>query len=151
MAGHDVDLLDGYDSSQVVYDEKQEKKYHAGIWICIAFCMGLVLIRGIVFHIEEIYQVASWQCIEADYNEETMYATYKDADGVWYQYNVSGLSPVHDGNKIKLYYEEDMRAAEPVSTLSFWLGAYALLGGLIGFSVWRIVRIYKGKKKHGTE
>ena len=32
MGKYEVDLLDGFDGREIVYDEKKERSYHARIW-----------------------------------------------------------------------------------------------------------------------
>ena len=146
MAKLDVDLMEGYDGKNYVYDEKQEKRYESRIWVGIAVCMILVLLRAASWHIEEIYMVHNWQVVEAEYNQKAQFAYYEDENGKSYQSSVEGFLPDFDGDTIKLYYETNIQNAEPVNSLSFWFGAYALCGGILAFCAWRIARIYKKKK-----
>lgn len=150
MKKQNIDLMDGFDAKECVYDEKKEKRYHAGIWACLIFCAALILIRAVSYHVEEIIMVSRNSYLEAQYNEKSMQAYYIDESGRWRQYDISGFAPVHEGESIRLYYEENIEEAQPVNSLSFWLFVYALTGGISAFALWRILRIYR-KKKHIRE
>ena len=74
MGRYDVDLLDGFDGRQLVYDEKKEKSYQVRIWWFLLGVAVLILLRGMMFHIDEIKMKNSWNVIEAEYREDTAQA-----------------------------------------------------------------------------
>lgn len=139
----DVDLLDGFDGREIVYDEKKEKNYHARIWWFLLGIVALVLVRGVTFHVNETKMKNSWNVIEADYYESTAQAIYIEESGSYHQYDISGFPAEHEGDKIKLYYENEIGYAEPVSELSFWIKTYLIFGAAALFCGWRLWRIYK--------
>ncbi|MBQ9136985.1 MAG: hypothetical protein IJX66_12925 [Lachnospiraceae bacterium] len=150
MGKYDVDLMDGYDGKACVYDEKKEKRYHATIWICIMVCMILALIRGVTWHIEEVYITLNYQSMEAEYNEKSGYAYYSDANGKQQQCSMDGYDVKIKDGKVTLYYNEDMSEVRPVNTFWFWGKAYLFLGGLIAICIWRISKVYT-KKSHSAD
>ena len=145
MGRHDIDLLEGFDGRQIVYDEEKEKKYQARIWWFFLGIAIFILVRGFIFHVGEMKMKTSWNVIEATYYESTAQAIYRGdgEEGVYYQYDISGFSAEHDGNKIKLYYEEYIAYAEPVHEIQFWLQTYLIFGLVAVFSGWRVWTIYK--------
>lgn len=143
MGDYDVDLLDGFDGRELVYDEKKEKSYHARIWWFLFAAAVLILLRGVTFHINEIKMKNSWNEIEATYYETTAQAVYIEENGAYHQYDISGFSAEHDGDTIKLYYEDQIGYAEPVHEASFWGQTYLIFGLATLFIAWRLWVIYK--------
>lgn len=144
MRDYNVDLLDGFDGREIVYDEKKEKSYHARIWWALLIAAVLILLRGVTFHIDERKMVHSGNQILAEYNESTAQAVYWDTDGLYHQYDISGFSAEHDGDSITLYYRENVAYAEPVHTTGFWLKTYLIFGAASLLCGWRLWKIYKG-------
>lgn len=145
MAKQDVDLMDGFDAGEYVFDERAEKRYHARIWIVIAACMAAGLLWGIFLHVKEISLKLHGNCIIAEYDAEKMHARYQDENGRVYLYGLGSYYPAYEGDSVRLYYRQNINDAVPATAPVFWLEAYALLGGIMGFCIWRIVRIYKKK------
>ncbi len=143
MGKHEVDLLDGFDGRELVYDEKKERSYHARIWWALFGAAVLILLRGVTFHIEEIKMQRNWKTIEADYHETTAQAVYVDEKGAYHQYDLAGFSAAYHGDKVTLYFEENVAYAKPVHVLSFWLKTYFIFGATILFTGWRLWVIYK--------
>ena len=139
-----MDLLDGFDGREIVYDEKKEKSYHARIWWALLAAAVLVLLRGVTFHIDEWKMVHSGNRIVAEYNESTAQAVYREEDGAFHQYDISGFTAEHDGDTITLYYDEAIAYAEPIHTAGFWIKTYLIFGIASFFFGWRLWRIYKG-------
>jgi len=144
MRDYNVDLLDGFDGREIVYDEKKEKSYHARIWWALLLAAILILLRGVTFHIDERQLAKNGQQITAEYNESTAQAVYWDADGLYHQYDISGFTAEHEGNAITLYYKEDVAHAEPIHTAGFWLKTYLFFGVASLLCGWRLWKIYKG-------
>lgn len=150
MGKYQVDLMEGYDAKDCIYDEKKEKRYQATIWIVIMVCMILVLLRGVIWHIEELYIAATYQKLEAEYNEKSDYAYYIDRDGKEKQCSMDGYDfEINDG-KVTLYYNKDFSEIRPINTIWFWVKIYLFLGGIIAICIWRITKIYT-KKSHSKE
>ena len=150
MGRYDVDLLDGFDGRQIIYDEKKEKKYHARIWWFLLGVVVFVLLRGVIFHIEEVRMKKCFQVIEATYYENTAQAVYVEENGLYHQYDISGFAAEHEGDTIKLYYENQIAYAKPVREAGFWTRTY-LTFGLAGiFITWRLWMIYKKQDLGGT-
>lgn len=145
MKDYNVDLLDGFDGSEIVYDEKAERSYQARIWWALFIAAALILLRGVTFHIDEIKLVNGGNMITANYNENTAQAFYIEDSGAYHQYDISGFSAVHDGDTINLYYEDEIAYAEPIHTVGFWLQTYLFFGTAMLFTGWRLWKIYKRK------
>ena len=143
MGRYDVDLLDGFDGRQLVYDEKKEKSYQVRIWWFLLGVAVLILLRGIMFHIDEIKMKNRWNVIEAEYREDTAQAVYREGNGAYHQYDISGFSAEYEGNVIRLYYEEQVGYAKPVHEAVFWIQTYLIFGVATAFSAWRLWVIYK--------
>lgn len=144
MRDYNVDLLDGFDGREIVYDEKKERSYHARIWWALFVAAALILLRGVTFHIDEMKLVRNGNVITANYNETTAQASYVEENGAYHQYDLSGFTAIHDGNIINLYYEENVAYAEPIHTVGFWLQTYLFFGAATLLCGWRLWRIYKG-------
>ena len=144
MRDYNVDLLDGFDGREIVYDEKKEKSYHARIWWALFIAAVLILLRGVTFHIDEMKLLQQGKQIVAAYNESTAQATYIEADGTYHQYDISGFSAEHDGDAITLYYVDEVAYAEPIHVVSFWIKTYLFFGTASLFCGWRLWKIYKG-------
>ncbi|MBQ8280289.1 MAG: hypothetical protein IJZ23_10640 [Roseburia sp.] len=145
MKSYNVDLLDGFDGREIVYDEKAERSYQARIWWALFIVAVLILLRGVTFHMDEIKLVNSGDMITANYNEDTAQASYIDDNGMYHQYDISGFSAEHDGDTINLYYEEEIAYAEPIHEVAFWIQTYLIFGTAILFIGWRLWKIYKKK------
>ena len=144
MKDYNVDLLDGFDGREIVYDEKKEKSYQARIWWALFIAAALILLRGATFHIEEQKLVKNGQQIIANYNEATGQAYYTDENGAYHHYDLAGMSVEHDDKTIVMYYETEMAYANPAQELSFWLKMYLFFGGAMILCGWRLWKIYKG-------
>lgn len=143
MKDYNVDLLDGFDGREIVYDERKEKSYHARIWWTLFIVAVLILLRGLMFHIDEIKLQHGGRQIVAEYNESTAQAVYRGEDGSYHQYDISGFTAEHDGDTITLYYEDEVGYAEPVHTIGFWIKTYLIFGVASLFCSWRLWSIYK--------
>ena len=142
MGKYEVDLLDGFDGREIVYDEKKERSYHARIWWALLGAAVLILLRGVTFHIDEIKMQRNWKTIEADYSETTAQAVFIEENGMYHQYDLAGAA-AHHGDKMTLYYEEDVAYAQAVHELSFWIKTYFIFGLAILFTGWRLWVIYR--------
>lgn len=145
MGRYDVDLLDGFDGRQLVYDEKKEKRYQARIWWFLFGAAVLIMLRGVTFHVHEVQMKRSYSVIEATYYEDTAQAVYREENGGYHQYDISGFSAEYEGDTIRLYYKEQIGFAEPVHDIRFWIKTYLILGSIAGFSAWRLWVIYKNR------
>ena len=143
MGKYEVDLLDGFDGREIVYDEKKERSYHARIWWALLGAAVLILLRGVTFHIDEIKMQRNWKTIEADYSETTAQAVFIEENGIYHQYDLAGFDAAHHGDKMTLYYEEDVAYAQAVHELSFWIKTYFIFGLAILFTGWRLWVIYR--------
>ena len=143
MGRYDIDLLDGFDGRQLVYDEKKEKKYRGRIWWFLLVVALLILVRGVMFHINEINMKHNYFMIEATYYEKTAQAVYVEENGSYHQYDISGFSAEYEGDKIRLYYKEHVGYAQPVHRVSFWIQTYLIFVVSAGFFAWRLWKIYK--------
>lgn len=144
MRNYNVDLMDGFDGREIVYDEKKEKSYHARIWWALFIAAVLILLRGVMFHVDERKLVNGGNQIVAEYNETTAQAFYREENGAYHQYDISGFAAEYDGDKITLYYEEQIGYAEPIHTAGFWIKTYLIFGAASLVCGWRLWKIYKG-------
>ena len=143
MGRYDVDLLDGFDGRQLVYDEKKEKSYQARIWWFLLGAAVLILLRGVTFHIDEVKMKNSFFMIEATYYEETAQAVYVEENGSYHQYDIRGFSAEYEGDRIRLYYKDNVAYAKPVHRINFWIQTYLIFGSMAAFCAWRLRVIYK--------
>ena len=143
MGRYEVDLLDGFDGREVVYDEKKEKSYQARIWWALLIAAVLILLRGVTFHINEMKMKKTWTPIVAEYHEQTAEAYYTDENGIKHHYSLAGFAVEHVDGKVTLYYEQDVNFAEPVHIISFWIKTYFIFGVAIALFIWRLWMIYK--------
>lgn len=144
MRDSNVDLLDGFDGREIVYDEKKERSYQARIWWALLIVAVLILLRGVTFHVDEYQLAKNGHQITAEYDEDTAQAVYWDADGFYHQYDISGFTAEHEGAFITLYYRDNLAYAEPIHTTEFWLKTYLIFGAASLLCGWRLWKIYKG-------
>lgn len=136
--------MDGFDGSEIVYDEKAEKSYHARIWWALFIAATLIFLRGVTFHIDEVKLVKTGNMIVANYNDTTAQAFYIEDNGTYHQYDVSGYSAAHEENQIKLYYEDEIAYALPARETGFWIKTYLFFGGAMLFTGYKLWKVYKG-------
>ena len=86
---------------------------------------------------------SSFSVIEASYNETTAQAVYKEDNGAYHQYDISGFSAEYEGDRIRLYYKDYVAYAEPVHRTGFWIQTYFIFGAITGLCAWRLWMIYK--------
>lgn len=134
---------DGFDGNATIYNEKEEKSYQARIWWALFVVALLVIVRGVYGQIKEYRVVSVGNTIICDYNEETMQASYKDPEGRFRMYDISGYDPQYEGKQITLYYTDSIEFAIPKNTLWSWVKIYVMFGAALFFVSWRLYRIYK--------
>lgn len=142
-----VDEWDGFDGTTRVYDDRKEKKYQRTVWLVLAVIAGGILVSLAAHHIGELRLISSANRIDARYYEEGAYRTavYTDETGKEFRYTVGGYVS-HDGDRISLYYREDIRAAVPVSSWGWWTFQYIFFGVVFSGSLWRLIRIYRPRQ-----
>lgn len=123
-------------------NEGGEKKVNV-IWVILAVISFLLLMGTAFGHIDEL-SLRSWaHSFEAEYIDDgtNVYAEYTDENNELHTFNLNGHSPVHDGDKITMYYAADIDEALPQNTLSSWLWYYAIYGVVFGISMWQIRKV----------
>lgn len=144
------DAWGGFDGQASIYDPKEEKSYESLVWKYIVGIALLALAAVIYMHSRELKVIQNGTCIVASYEPDEYgneYAWYTDETGKHYKYDVSGLSAAHEGTEIKIYYVDNIREGIPQTKWQLWAAYYTFFGALLGFSVWRIVKIYKNVNK----
>lgn len=119
-----------------------KKQYLKGLSLIAAIISFLLLMGTVLGHVDEI-RLKKWgHSIAAQYHEEEnrIYAEYYDDKNELHTYNLNGYSPIHDGDKITLYYEYYVDEAIPESTLQSWLQYYAVYGVIFVISMWYLRR-----------
>lgn len=134
---------DGFDGRNHNYDEKKDKKWNSGIWKLIACLSALMLIYIFTNHVKEILLEKQGICLEAEYDAEKMTARYTDENGQQYTYYLNAYDPEADGEHVKLYYRNNIRAARPRNSVVSFIKNYSFFGVIFGIAVWRIWKIYK--------
>ena len=139
--------FDGFDNSDSAkaYDDRKEKRFQADIWIFLSIVFVGIFITNGYKHIRELQLVQNGICIEAAFYGEQMRAAYVDENGKYYNFDVSGTRPVAEGDKIYLYYTDEIRKARPQTENTFWIGCYVFFGALSAFCIWRVVAVYRKK------
>ncbi len=141
-------MWDGFDGREIVYDDKKEKSYHSRIWI-VFLVIGVLMFISLFGRLgSEILLRMNGNTIEADYCKDAAktYARVYDEDGKLYTINLAQFfTPVHDGDKITLYYYDDIIKARPMSSMSAWVGYFGFFGLMLGISIWRLYAIWKPK------
>ena len=121
---------------------KKEKGLNL-IWVVLAIVSFMFLISTVFGHMNE-YSLKQWgYSIEADYVEKedgSVYAEYTDENGESYSFNLSGHSPVHNGDKVMLYHTGNIEDATPENTFSSLIWYYVIFGALFALSMWMIKR-----------
>lgn len=135
---------EGFDGSQIVYDDAKEKKYQRTIWLVLAVIAGLIFISLLVKHTNEFSMKTKGNYIDAEYYEYNQHhlARYCDQDGVIHNYELDSYTPVLDGETVRLYYKENIDKAVPANTWYYWTRYYIFFGVMLGISLWRLIRIY---------
>ncbi len=143
----------GFDSGAMPYDEKQEKRYQAGIWMILLAAFGCILLYILGHLITERLLVANGNSIVARYDEQTMIATYQDDANHYYSINLTAYdSPVLlEGGDIRLYYRDDIHKAIPELTWQRHVKDLLLFALLAGFCLWRVLSIYFRKSHSYVE
>lgn len=141
-----ADEWEGFDTASVVYDDRKEKKYQRTVWLVLNVIAGAILISLVWHHIGDLRLIGSANMIEARYEEHGAQKTaeYMDENGRVHKYAVGDYA-AHDGDRICLYYREDIRKAAPVSSGGWWIFQYLFFGAVFGVSLWRLIRIYHPK------
>lgn len=122
-------------------EKKTKKKWNfMAVWLVLAILSFLILASLVFGHINEWSAMKFGQTIEAQYHEDEsgIYATYQDEEGTEYTFDLMSYYPVHDGEKINLYYLTSISEAQPANTLVSWLKDYVIFGAVFGFSMWRL-------------
>lgn len=135
---------DGFDGRAQAYDEKEEKKWHSGIWKLIACLSALMIIYIFVNHMKDLLLVQQGICIEAEYDETKNLARYVDENGQVYVYSdLYNYDFKSEDGHLKLYYRYNIHAARPRNVLMSYVKYYVFFGILFGISAWKIWKIYK--------
>lgn len=144
----DINLWDGFDGREIVYDDRKEKQYHSRIWVVLGIIAGLLLLSLFWRLGTEIVYRTCGNSLEAEFVEEPtkIYARYYDENDNAYTYNLSEFfTPIHNGDKITLYYMSDIQEARPASKLTAWFGYFGFFGVIFGICVWRLYVIWHPK------
>lgn len=141
--------FDGFDNSNSVqaYDDKKEKRFQADIWILLSIFFVGIFLTNCYRHAHERQLLQNGTCIEAEYFEQQGRASYIDSDGKYYHFDVSGGFPVTNGDRIQLYYTDEVLEAQPQTAPAFWIACYVLFGALSAFCIWRVVCVYRKRNK----
>ncbi len=140
------DAWEGFDGREVVYNEKEEKRYESTVWKYLLGLAIIVLIIVVLKHIGEIQLYSQGHCIEAvyvKYENGSEVARYVDADNKLHIFDITGMNSVHDREMVKLYYEENMRDAKPLTRWTEWALYYTFFGLMLLISIWRLRKVYK--------
>ena len=119
------------------------------IWIILAIISFMFLVGTAFGHVDEL-SLRSWaHSFEAKYIDDgtNVYAQYTDEENELHTFNLNGHSPVHDGDKITMYYASNVDDAVPQNTLSSWLKYYLIYGVVFGISMWQIRKVTHPKKQ----
>lgn len=119
------------------------------IWIILAIISFMFLVGTAFGHVDEL-SLRSWaHSFEAEYIDDgtNVYAQYTDEENELHTFNLNGHSPVHDGDKITMYYASNVDDAVPQNTLSSWLKYYLIYGAVFGISMWQIRKVTHPKKQ----
>lgn len=130
-------------------DARQEKWYHASVWVGLAVVAFMVLCyTSFQFGLER-YLIKNGSCVVAEYTEKTLSKgnTYKVAsyaeDGKIYRFDLNAFYPVTNGNKVKLYYKNNIETAVPENVWWIWAQDYFIFGSMLAFNIWRIWANYR--------
>lgn len=122
-------------------DKKEKKKYGIiRLWVILAVISFMILVSLAFGHTNELSMRLWAHSIEAEYIEEgnRIEARYVDELGTLHTYNLSSYSPVHDGDKITLYYTSNIDDVQPENKMTSWLMYYLFFGAIFGVSMWQI-------------
>ena len=116
------------------------RKMLNSLWVVLVVVSFVTLVGTLFGQMNELSAVQWGQSFVADYYEEGSfaYAEYTDANGVMHKFNLTGHSPVHDGDKVTMYYISDIDEATPQNTVTSFLGYYIVFGALFMLSMWKL-------------
>lgn len=121
---------------------KQEKKKYGLIrlWVILAVISFMILVSIAFGHTNELTLRLWGHRIEAEYTEKGNHreARYVDEQGTLHTYDLSGYFPVHDGDRITLYYTNNLEEVTPENSMVSWLLYYLFFGAVFGFCMWQI-------------
>lgn len=125
------------------------KRMLNSLWIVLAVVSFTMFIGTAFGHMSELGMVQWGNSIVADYYEEGAfaYAEYTDPEGVVHKYNLTGHTPILDGDKVTLYYTNSLDDVTPRNTFFSYIIYYLVLGGLFAVSMWRIRRMTEPVQK----
>jgi hypothetical protein len=142
--------IDKKDETDIMKNKKEKtpktggiKKYINTLWLVITVLAFFMLIGTAFGHMEEI-SLKQWaHSLEADYIDDgtNVYAEYYDEDNVLHTYNLNGHSPIHNGDKITLYYASDVDEAVPENSALSWLIYYVVFGAAFGLGIMQLRKI----------
>jgi|GEM_PF-5794230 len=152
MKKREYNTWDGFDTSECVNDEKEEKKYHAKIWIILlavaVICLGMIINHFVKLRI----LVNTGNTVVATYNERFDLAEFTDDNGRYHSVNLAYYDEVRDENsdEIILYYDDDIYKARPDETFisNFKMFMFFLL--MAAICIFKIYKVYR-PKKHADE
>ncbi len=126
--------------------EKGIKKYINTVWLVAAVFSFFFLLGTAFGHIDELNTRQLAHSIEAKYIDDgnSIYAEYYDENNVLHTYNLNGHDPVHDGDRITLYYTTNVDDAIQQNTAVSWLLYYLVFGGIFALSMWQLKKITHG-------
>lgn len=145
---NNIDLWDGFDNTESVYDDRKEKQFHSRIWVVLVLVAGGMLLSLFWQLGKDLVYKTRGTAIVADYEKDATkcYARYYDEDRNLYTYNMSDFfAPKADGDKIVLYYLTDLTEVRPMSLLSVWLVYFSFFSVMFGICIWRLYRIWHPK------
>lgn len=118
-------------------------KYINTIWLVAAVISFFLLIGTAFGHMDEISLKQLAHSLEADYIDDgtNRYAEYYDENNELHTYNLNSHSPIHNGDKITLYYAANIDEAVPENTALSWLFYYISYGGMFALSMWKVRKI----------
>lgn len=136
---------DGFDGQIAHYDDKKEKKYQSGIWLCLGLIGLVIIVSLIVRQVKDFIVTVDYLCVEAEYVGDG-YAKYCLEDGVTKYYPIPSYPVKERDGKMLLYYQPGSNYVTHIATFSSWIIYYIFFGIITGISFYKIWTIYFGKR-----
>lgn len=124
------------------YDEhvKKDIKYHRTVWRVLIGVAIVALAFTIALSVQEYDYMHNGTAIECkfyqNFDENKAYATYSEG-GKYYSYDLKDLYVVYEGDRVMMYYKDNIYNAIPQTPLVVWIVCYAVSIGLLAVSIWR--------------
>ena len=129
-------------------EKREDRRFDTAIWwVLWALCLFLVayIVR---MQYSEYKSIKGAKTVVANYtvSNKVERAAFRDEDGNFHSFDITGEGAEHDGDTIVLYYKDNIDLAEPRLSVGTWIRAYVLFGIPFVLLSVKLVFIYKPRR-----